>query len=91
MGMGNKFPLSWLLSGLWAVLVLVAMAQTPPWAGKGESLNARLSLKQRKRQQGQSARLQKGGSSGERNSDNCVHAGGERGPKSDLMLRVRTD
>lgn len=77
--MGNKFPSSWLLSAFQGVLVLVAVAQTPPRARKGESLNAQLSLKQWKRQQGQSARLQRGGSSRERNSDNCVHAGrGER-------------
>lgn len=31
-----------------------------------------------KRQQGQAARLQRGGSSGERNSDNCVRARGRR-------------
>jgi len=77
--MKNKFPHSWLLSALWGVLVLVAVAQTPPRAGKGESPNAQPSLKQRKRQQGQSARLQRGGSSGERNSDNCVHAEGGEG------------
>lgn len=40
MGMGNKFPSLWLVSALRRVLVLVAVAQTPPRARKGESPNA---------------------------------------------------
>lgn len=75
MGMGNNFPSLWLLSAPREVLVLVAVAQTR----KGESPNPQLSLKQRKRQAGRSARLQREGNSRERNSDNCVHAvGGEK-------------
>lgn len=77
--MGSKFPSSGLLSAIWSVPVLVAAAQTPLQTGKGESPKVQPSLKQWKRQQGWSAGLQKGGSSRERNLDNCVHAaGGER-------------
>lgn len=89
MRMENKLMSSWLFSALQGVLVLVLWHKALHGPGReGAQMHSCPSSNGK----GSRASLQGfRGSSRERNSDNCAHAEGERGPKSDLMLWVQTD